>query len=139
MSLKVEEVMVKPVLTLSVASMVKEAVEVMDKNEIGCLVVVHDGTPVVIITEKDMLRRVLLEARDPATTKLSQIMSAPIIFGEPKMSIQDVVTLMIQKKIKKLPILENGQLVGLVTLTDIVRSIAYLEHILPNLPENTSG
>lgn len=133
MSIKVEEVMVKPVITLSVASMVKEAVEIMSKHEIGCLVVVHEETPVGIITERDMLGRVLLASKDPLTTKLSQIMSAPIIFGEPKMSIQDAVTLMTEKKIKHLPIIENGRLVGLVTITDLIRSKAYLEHISSSL------
>jgi len=133
MSLKVEEVMVKPVITLSVASMVREAVEIMSKHEIGCLVIVHDETPVGMITERDMLRRVLLDARDPFTTKLSQIMSAPIIFGQPQMSIQDAVTLMTEKKIKHLPIIENGCLVGLITLTDLIRSKAYLEHIFSSV------
>lgn len=133
MSLKVEEVMVKPVMTLSVASTVKEAVETMSKCEIGCLVILHDETPVGIITERDMIKRVLLDARDPLTTKLSQIMSAPIMFGEPKMSIQDAVALMTEKKIKHLPIIENGCLVGLITLTDLIRSKAYLQHIFSSL------
>ena len=105
MSLKVEEVMVKPVITLSVASMVKEAVETMSKREIGCLVILHDEIPIGIITERDIIERVLLGARDPLTTKLSQIMSAPITFGEPKMNIQDAVALMTEKKVKHLPII----------------------------------
>jgi len=136
MSLKVEEVMVKPVITLPVASMVREAVETMCKHEIGCLVIVHDETPIGIITERDMIKRVLLDARDPLTTKLSQIMSAPIIFGEPKMSIQDAVALMTEKKIKHLPIIENGSLVGLITLTDLIRSKAYLQHIFSSVSAN---
>lgn len=130
--------MVKPVITLSVASMVREAVETMSKNEIGCLVVVYEELPVGIITERDMLGRVLLAVRDPFTTKLAQIMSAPIIFGEPKMSIQDAVTLMASKKIKHLPIIENGRLVGLVTISDLIRSKAYLEHLFSNLSTNVS-
>jgi CBS domain-containing protein len=138
MSLKIEELMVKPVITLSVASSVKEAVEIMSKYGIGCLVVLYDEMPTGIITEKDMLGRVLLAARDPLTTKLSQIMSAPIIFGEPKMSVQDAVTLMTEKKIKHLPIIENGRLVGLVTITDLIRSKAYLEHIFSSLSANVS-
>jgi CBS domain-containing protein len=137
MSLKVEEVMVKPVMTLSVASMVKEAVETMSKCEIGCLVILHDEIPVGIITERDIIERVLLDARDPLTTRLSQIMSAPIIFGEPKMSIQDAVALMTEKKIKHLPIIENSCLVGLITLTDLIRSKAYLQHIFASLSTTT--
>jgi signal-transduction protein with cAMP-binding, CBS, and nucleotidyltransferase domain len=85
-----------------------------------------------------MLRRVLLGTKDPVTTRVSQIMTAPLIVGESKMNIQDAVTLMIEKKIKKLPILEDGRLVGLITLTDLVRSIAYLKQVFSNVPNNVS-
>ena len=138
MSLKIEDVMVKPVITLSVASFVREAVEIMSKHGIGCIVIVHDETPVGIITQQDMLGRVLLASMDPFTTKLSQVMSAPIIFGEPKMSVQDAVALMTEKKIKHLPIIENRNLLGLVTITDLIRSKAYLEHIFSRLSTNVS-
>jgi CBS domain-containing protein len=65
-------------------------------------------------------------------------MSAPIIFGEPKMSVQDAVALMTEKKIKHLPIIENSHLLGLVTITDLIRSKAYLEHIFSRLSANVS-
>jgi len=136
MSLKVEDVMVKTVITLEANATVREAVAIMNERDISCVVMVHDGSPIGIITESDMLKRVLLEAKDPAKTKASQIMTAPIIHGEPQMSVQDAVKLMVQKKIKKLPILEQERLVGLITLTDLVRSIAYLEHIFSKSQSN---
>ncbi len=75
------------------------------------------------------MKRVLLEAKNPKDTKVSQIMTAPLVAGNPQMNIQEAVRLMTQEKIKKLPITEDGKLVGMITLTDLVRSIAYLEHI----------
>jgi CBS domain-containing protein len=133
MSLKVEDVMVKTVITLNIEATVKEAVTTMNERDIGCLVIVQNETPIGIITEKDMLKRVLLDAKNPEATKVSQIMTSPIIHGEPKMSVQDAVRLMVEKKIKKLPIFEQDRLVGLITLTDLLRSIAYLEHMFSNV------
>lgn len=138
MSLKIEEIMIKNVITLEGKATVREAVTTMDNHGIGCLVIVQDENPIGIITERDMLKRVLIEAKDPATTKVFQIMSAPLVLGDPQMSIQDAVKLMTDKKIKKLPIMENGRLVGMITLTDLARSIAYLEHIVSKMNNNVT-
>lgn len=121
--------MVKNLVTLGADASIKEAVRSMSDHEIGCLIITQAHTPLGIITERDMLKRVLLEEKDPATTKVCEIMSAPLILGEPRMDVQDAVKLMLERKIKRLPISEEGQLVGLITLTDLARSIAYLEHI----------
>jgi CBS domain-containing protein len=141
MSLKIEDIiafwkMIKTVETVEAKATIIEAVTIMNEHEIDCLVIVKDERPVGIITERDMLTRVLLEAKDPETTKVSQIMSTPLVLGEPQMSIQDAVRLMVEKEIKKLPIIENGLLVGLITLTDLARSVAYLEHISSKLHNN---
>ena len=138
MSLKIEDIiafwkMIKTVETVEAKATVIEAVTIMNEQEIDCLIIVRDERPAGIITERDMLTRVLLEAKDPATTKVSQVMSTPLVLGEPQMSIQDAVRLMVEKKIKKLPIMENGRLVGLITLTDLARSVAYIEHISSKL------
>lgn len=128
--------MIKTVETLEAKATIIEAVTIMNEQEIDCLIIVRDERPVGIITERDMLTRVLLEAKDPATIKVSQIMSTPLVVGEPQMSIQNAVRMMVEKKIRKLPIMENGRLVGLTTLTDLARSVAYLEHISSKLHNN---
>lgn len=136
MSLKVQEIMIKDVITLGVKASVNEAVKIMDEYQIGCLVVVENGNAIGIVTERDMLKRVLLEAKDPEATKISQIMTAPLVVGNPQMTVQEAVELMTHKKIKKLPIAENGNIVGMVTLTDLVRSVAYLEHVFSKVYDN---
>jgi len=130
--------MVKNVITLEAKATVREGAATMDERGIGCLVVVQDQNPIGIITERDLLKRVLLDAKDPTTTKAFQIMSAPLVLGEPQMSIRDAVRLMTEKKITKLPIMENGRLVGMITLTDLARSVAYLEHIISKVPDNSA-
>lgn len=130
MSLEVRDVMVKNVITVETEATVKEAAKLMNAHEIGCLIVMNRGKPVGIVTEMDMLKRVLLKSRDPRKTKVSQIMSKPLVVGEPQTDVRDAVRLMVEGKIKRLPIVEDGNLLGLVTFTDIVRSSAYLERII---------
>lgn len=135
MMLKLEDVMVSEVITVEADATVKKAVELMNKNEIGCLIVVDRETekPVGIVTERDMLKRVLVELRDPRKTRVSEIMSTPLIFGTPHMDVEVAARLMFKKKIKKLPVVENGNLVGLVTLTDLARVQPEMIRVLKKL------
>jgi len=133
MSLNVEDVMVEEVVTVEADATVQEAVDIMNKYEIGCLVVVLKGKPVGIITERDMLSRVLAKSRDPEKIKVSEIMSAPLIVGKPEMEVEDAVRLMFKTKIKKLPIVHRGRLLGLVTLTDLTRVQPQMIRILKKL------
>ena len=133
MSLNVEDVMVDEVVTVGSDATVQEAVDIMNKYEIGCLIVVLEEKPVGIITERDMLKRVLAKSRDPEKIKVSEIMSVPLIVGKPGMEIEDAVKLMFKSKIKKLPVVQQGQLIGLVTLTDLTRFQPHMIKILKKL------
>ena len=133
MSLNVEDVMVDEVVTVETDATVQEAVEIMNKHEIGCLIVVLKGKPVGIITERDMLTRVLAKSIDPEKIKVSDIMSAPLIVGKPAMEVENAVRLMFKTKIKKLPVVQGGQLIGLVTLTDLTRFQPHMIRILKKL------
>ena len=121
MSLNVEDVMVEEVVTVEADATVQEAVDLMNKYEIGCLIVVLKGKPVGIVTERDMLSRVLAKSRDPGKIKVSEVMSAPLIVGKPEMEVEDAVKFMFKMKIKKLPVVYRRRLLGLVTLTDLTR------------------
>jgi CBS domain-containing protein len=133
MDLNVEDVMVDEVITVDADATVYEAVRLMNKHEIGCVVVVLKGKPVGIITERDMLKRVLAKSLDSEEIKVSDIMSAPLILGKPKMEIENAVRLMFKTKIKKLPVIHRGKLVGLVTLTDLTRFQPHMIKILKKL------
>jgi len=133
MDLNVEDVMVDEVITIDADATVYKAVRLMNKHEIGCVVVILKGKPVGIITERDMLKRVLAKSVDPEKIKVSDIMSAPLIIGKPKMEIENAVKLMFKTKIKKLPVVHGGRLIGLVTLTDITRFQPHMIRILKKL------
>jgi len=130
MPLEVKDVMVKNVVTVEAEATVRDAAKLMNERDIGCLLVMKGKTPVGIVTERDMLERVLLKSKDSRKTKIGKVMSKPLMVGEPQTDIRDAVRLMVEGKIKRLPVVENGHLLGLVTFTDIVRSSAYFEQII---------
>ena len=133
MSLKVEDVMVKDVITISYRASVKRAAQVMNKHEIGCLIVVKGRKAVGIVTERDMLKRVVAKAVNPQKTRVEEIMSHPLIVVEPDMDLEDAVKLMFEMKIKKLPVVEKGKLVGLISITDIARFHPHIMDIIKKL------
>jgi CBS domain-containing protein len=127
--------MVNEVVTIDEHSTVKEAAEVMNKHEIGCLIAIRKGEAVGIITERDLLKRVIAKARDASGTSVKEVMSSPLIVIDPDTDLDEAVKLMFQSKIKKLPVVEGKKLIGLVTLTDIARSHPKIVKILKQLAE----
>jgi len=132
-SLKVEDVMVREVITIDENVTAKEAADVMNKFEIGCLIAVKKGKAVGIITERDLLKRVVAEVKDANRTKVKDIMSSPLVVVEPSTELEEAVKLMFQMKIKKLPVVDGKRLVGLVSLTDIARFQPQMIKILKQL------
>jgi CBS domain-containing protein len=121
MTMKIEEVMIKNVISLQRDVSAYDAVKLMNEKRIGCLVVLQYGQVVGIITERDMLERVLEKCKNPKETNVTEIMTKRVIVGKPDMQLAEAAKLMFEKKVKKLPIVEGNRLVGLVTLTDLAR------------------
>ena len=119
--MKIGKLMVEDVIGVPSNASVHEAVKLMNKNKIGCLLVVDYGKISGIFTERDVLERIVEEGKNPRETKVSEIMTKHVTVGNPNMELVDATKLMFEKKVKKLPIVEDGELVGLVTLTDIAR------------------
>jgi len=116
------KLMVRDVVTLQKDASVHEAVRLLNKNKIGSLVVTHNGEIAGIVTERDLLERVLEKCRNPKETRVSEVMTRNVITGTPDMDALEATRLMFKIKVKKLPITEGNRLVGIVTLTDIARA-----------------
>jgi CBS domain-containing protein len=129
MSQKLRKIMIENVVVIETKDTVKKAAQLMNLHEISSLIVVDSGKPVGILTERDMLSRVINESRDPKRTKVMRIMSKPIVTASADMRAGDAAKLMLERNIKKLPIVENGKLVGLVSLTDLLRSEGVIEFL----------
>jgi CBS domain-containing protein len=132
-TLKVEDVMVKEVVTIDEQLTVKEAAEIMNKFEIGCVIAVRNGKAMGILTERDVLKRVVAEGKDASSTKVKKVMTSPLVVAEPSMDLGEAVKLMFQMKIKKLPVVDGKRLVGLISLTDIARFQPQMITILKQL------
>jgi CBS domain-containing protein len=122
--LKAKDVMVKEVVKVNSATLVDNAVKMMNKNDIGCLIIEDNGEARGIVTQRDLMEKVLEKAKDPRKVAVSDIMTKKLVVGSPDMEIQEAARLMFKKKIKKLPIVENGKLIGLITLTNIARTVS---------------
>jgi signal-transduction protein with cAMP-binding, CBS, and nucleotidyltransferase domain len=121
--------MIEQIVTIEPSATVKQAAELMNMHEIGCLVVVNCKKPIGILTERDMINRIICESRESEATKVIDIMSKPLITASPNMRAGDAAKLMFERNIKKLPVVENGRLVGLVTITDLLRSSGVIEFL----------
>jgi len=120
--MEIRKIMVKEVKTVPMDTTVQKAVEIMNKNRINCLVVTYNKRIAGIITERDLLERVLEKGKDPKETKVSEIMTRQVLVGKPTMELVEASNFMFEKNVKKLPIMEKNRLVGIVTLTDIARA-----------------
>jgi CBS domain-containing protein len=125
----VKDVMVKEVIAVEADAKVRDAVELMNKNEIGCLIVQKRGKPVGMITERDILKKIVCQSKNPEEVRVSEIMSRPLVVGKVDMDLEEAARLMLKRNIKKLPIVNGGKLAGLITLTDVVR-VDHVEHLL---------
>ena len=123
MSISIKDIMTSPVITMRSNAKVSEAASAMCAHNIGSLVVVdRKEKPIGIITERDMIRKVVVTSKNPKSVDVTQIMSSPLVTGNPDMDLEDSAKLMINKKIKRLPIVDQGRLVGIVTFTDLIRA-----------------
>ena len=133
-NVNVEDIMVKKVITVDKDETVDRAVNRMNEHGIGCLIVVSERIAVGILTERDLLKRVLAKAKDPRETKVHEVMTQPLVYVSPDTDIDKAKAVMSRFRIKKLPVIDSeGHLVGLITVTDIANS---LERMLRDLDEN---
>ncbi len=116
----VNQIMSKNVLTVDKSTSLQEAAQRMSKLNIGCVIVTEGTKPLGIVTERDFVTIVAAEGR-PLFTEISEVMSSPLITIDPEETIWEASEMMKQKKIHKLPVKENEQIIGIVTTTDIVK------------------
>jgi CBS domain-containing protein len=129
----VRDVMSKDVKVVGPDSNVKEVVAAMNKFNIGSIVVVQSGRPVGVISERDILRRVVEPSLAPATLTARQVMTSPVITISETATVDEAAKLMAKKRVRKLPVMNKEELVGIVTFTDIVNRVLTMISILEEL------
>ena len=109
------------VLEIDAGATVREAVRAMVDANVGSLLVTSSGDVVGIVTERDYLRRVALEGRTDDDTTVGEIMTAPLVVVGPETSIDECMAVMTDRRIRHLPVVEDGKVVGLVSIGDLVK------------------
>lgn len=131
---QVSEIMSRKVVTISLSDAVITAARIMSENKIGGLIVVNNQEAVGVITESDLVRKVLLKNLDPIRIKVSDLLDRRLISIGSNASFYDAANLMVKNRIRRLPVVENGKLVGIVTAVDLAKQIAnYSEN--PNITD----
>ncbi len=126
MKTTVEEMLQKKgrdVWTISPNATVMDALKLMAEKEIGALVVTHDGEVAGIISERDYARKVVLRNKTSINTKVKEIMTDKVYYVGPKTTAEECLTLMTQQSIRHLPVLKNGDLIGLISIGDVVKAV----------------
>ena len=129
----VRDIMSKNVRVVRQDTSVKEVVATMNKFSIGSIMVVQSERPVGIITERDILRRIVEPCLAPESLTARHIMTSPVITINEGASIEEAAKLMAKKKVKRLPVVEDGKLIGVVSYTDIVFKVPTLLSILEEI------
>jgi signal-transduction protein with cAMP-binding, CBS, and nucleotidyltransferase domain len=122
MGILVKNIMTKPAIQIQHDKTVQEAAKTMVKNRVGSIIVVKDNNPIGIITETDINKKIVAPGKDPKKVTAKEIMSAPIVFSGPNEDVFVTVEKMKKNKVKRIPVVENGKIIGIVADTDIARA-----------------
>ncbi len=118
----VKDIMTKEVITINVDKSVFEAAQLMTSKGLGCLIIVDKALPVGIITERDIVRRIVAKRSSP-DLKVAEIMSKTLITVDADTSLKEAARVMSTNKIRRLPVLKQNKLVGIVVASDFVRNV----------------
>jgi CBS domain-containing protein len=119
MALSVREVMTANPICLAANTSISEAARIMRENDIGDVIVEKDGKLCGIVTDRDIVVRAIAENKDVKTTNLESICSRSLTSLTPDQTDDDAVTLMKEKALRRLPVVENGKAIGIVSLGDL--------------------
>ena len=119
---QIKEVMTGDLQTCEPSTTVLEAARMMARSDAGPIPVVEDGRPIGLVTDRDIVVRVVAEGRDPQMTTAGEIASKELVTVEPEQSLEEALELMARCQIRRLPVVEGDRLVGIVAQADVARS-----------------
>jgi CBS domain-containing protein len=117
------EVKGRSVWSIEPNASVYDAMKLMADKQVGALLVMEGSRLVGIISERDYARKVILQGRSSRTTQVHEIMTARVAYAEPEQNIEECMALMTEKRIRHLPVIEAGQVAGVISIGDLVKSI----------------
>lgn len=119
---------------------VYDAMKCMADREIGALLVMEGARLVGIISERDYARKVILQGRSSRTTEVHEIMTSRVAYAEPDQNVEECMAIMTEKRIRHLPVMQAGEVVGIISIGDLVKSIiAEQKFIIEQLERYITG
>jgi CBS domain-containing protein len=119
MAQSVRDVMTPGVRTVSPSQSLAEAAEVMKGEDVGSVPVVEEGRLAGILTDRDIVIRAVAERRDPQTVRVDEVASHDLVSVDPEQDLDEALALMARHQVRRLPVVEQGQLVGMLAQADV--------------------
>ncbi len=138
---QIRDIMEKNVITIGHDKSSLDAAKLISEKDISFLVVVKDGNPIGVVSERDFVRKITAEDKQSSKIPLSEIMSFKFRWVDPTTEIEEAVQKMLNHNIRRLLVLENEKLVGVITQTDLasfLRSKLLIEGTVKNIGKDTS-
>ena len=120
-------------IVLEESSRVQEAVKAMRENGYGSVIVTKEGKPVGILTERDVLYRVVAEGKDPKNTRIGEVMTTPLITVTPNTKVSDAIAIMSKKGIRRLVVMSGEKIMGIISLMALVGDSTGRSVLLPEV------
>jgi CBS domain-containing protein len=119
-TLEVKDVMTYPAITVDEDASVAKISKGMKLSGIGSVIITKEDKPVGIVTDRDIVIKVILKGRNPDKVKAKEIMSSPLMTIESDASLKSACKFLVEKGIRRLPVIEDGELVGIISIRNIV-------------------
>ena len=113
-----------------------EALEIMSEKEIGALLVMVDGKLTGIFSERDYARKVILKGKSSKETQVGELMTKKVFYIDSQKTINDCMAMMTAKRIRHVPVIEDNQVMGIITIGDVVNQIISEQEVTINHLEN---
>lgn len=134
MSYRVKDYMSRDIVKLGVEASVLEASKIMLEQSIGYVIIMEKSQPIGIVTERDLVMKVMAEEKDPSKIRVSEIMSTPLVTVDLNATVEDAVNTMAKHKIRRLPVIKGNTLCGIFTTLDLTKNFSkYEDRVTRNL------
>ena len=130
----------KEIISIAPNRPVFDALVILAEYKIGALAVIEEGKLVGIFSERDYAREVILKGRSSKTTQISEVMTDKVIFGKADDLVESAMSMMSEKRIRHLPVLNGEELAGMLSLGDLVKeTISYQQRLIAELEQYIRG